>query len=90
MKIRQLLIITALLLLITKPAYAYLDGGTGSVIVQMLFAGLAGLIALMKLYWEKCKNFFRRLIALITGKPYKVSPPAMTPSTEDQHHDTKR
>lgn len=90
MKLRHFCMITVLLLIVTKPAYAYLDGGTGSVIVQMLFAGVAGLLALLKLYWEKCKNFYRRIKCWMTGKPYQAPQQSTTSSTEDQHHDTKR
>jgi len=47
--------------LVTSPAYAYLDGGTGSVIVQGLIAGIAGFLAMLKLYWEKLKTSFNKI-----------------------------
>jgi len=37
----------------TSPAYAYLDPGTGSVLLQLLLGGLAGLALVGKLYWHK-------------------------------------
>jgi hypothetical protein len=43
------------------PAYAYLDAGTGSMILQLLLGGLAGLAVVGKLYWSNTKEFFRRL-----------------------------
>jgi hypothetical protein len=46
------------LLSIAAPAYAYLDPGTGSSLLQGLFAGIAGVLAILKLYWQRIKNFF--------------------------------
>jgi len=41
-------------------AQAYLDGGTGSMILQLLLGGLVGLGAVIKLYWYKFKAFFSK------------------------------
>ncbi len=35
------------------PALAYLDAGTGSMILQMLLGGFAGLAMVGKLYWHR-------------------------------------
>lgn len=43
------------------PAYAYLDPATGSIILQGLIAGIAGLAVVLRLYWARVKGFFRRL-----------------------------
>ncbi|WP_173933807.1 hypothetical protein [Chelativorans sp. Marseille-P2723] len=37
----------------TTGAHAYLDAGTGSMILQVLLGGLAGLAIAGKLYWHK-------------------------------------
>jgi hypothetical protein len=37
----------------TSPAHAYLDPGTGSIILQILLGGFAGLALAIKLYWHK-------------------------------------
>ncbi|WP_034657707.1 hypothetical protein [Chelativorans sp. J32] len=37
----------------TSGAHAYLDAGTGSMILQVLLGGLAGLAIAGKLYWHK-------------------------------------
>lgn len=60
-------ILAALVVIITLmvPAYAYLDASGGSILIQALFAGVAGLCALVKVYWHKLKNLLRRLV----GKP---------------------
>lgn len=47
----------------TSPAYAYLDPGTGSIILQVLLGGVAGVALVGKLYWHK----FRLLIG--AGRP---------------------
>jgi hypothetical protein len=45
------------LIVATSPAYAYLDPGTGSILLQGLIAGIAGGIVAFKLYWSKVKQF---------------------------------
>ena len=37
----------------TSPAYAYLDPGTGSILLQVLLGGAAGVAIVGKLYWHK-------------------------------------
>lgn len=37
----------------TSGAHAYLDAGTGSMILQVLLGGIAGLMVVGKLYWHK-------------------------------------
>jgi hypothetical protein len=39
---------------------AYLDPGTGSLIVQALVAALAGAAVVITSYWKKIRAFFRR------------------------------
>jgi multisubunit Na+/H+ antiporter MnhB subunit len=41
-------------------AYAYLDPGTGSVLLQVLLGGVAGALALIKLYWKRIKSVISR------------------------------
>ena len=42
--------------LIVNPATAYLDPGTGSMLVQALIAVLMGLGLTIKIYWQKIKD----------------------------------
>jgi hypothetical protein len=42
-------------------AHAYLDPGTGSILVQSLLAGIAGAVAVISLYWQRVKAFFVNL-----------------------------
>ncbi len=39
---------------------AYLDPGTGSLILQALVASLAGAVVAITAYWQKIRTFFRR------------------------------
>ena len=41
-----------------NPAYAYLDPGTGSILIQLLMGGVAGGMVIIKLYWQRVKDFF--------------------------------
>ena len=38
---------------------AYLDPGSGSMLVQLLLGGIAGAAVIMKLGWERFKDMFR-------------------------------
>ena len=42
----------------TSPAYAYLEPGTGSMLVQGLIAGVAVVMSFLSIYWQKVKAFF--------------------------------
>ncbi len=42
------------------PGHAYLDPGTGSMIIQILLGGIAGAAVVLKLYWHKFKMMFSR------------------------------
>jgi hypothetical protein len=42
----------------TSPVYAYLDPGTGSMLLQGLIGGLAVAMSFLSLYWQKVKAFF--------------------------------
>ena len=44
----------------TSPAYAYLDPGTGSMLLQGLIGGIAAAIAFLSIYWQKVKAFFSK------------------------------
>tara|TARA_B100000427_G_C15186035_1_gene453848 strand:- start:349 stop:579 length:231 start_codon:yes stop_codon:yes gene_type:complete len=48
--------------------YAYLDPGTGSIILQYLVAGLVTTIAIFKSSWFKIKDIFKKIINKIKGK----------------------
>jgi hypothetical protein len=40
-------------LLFPQSSHAYLDGGTGSMLLQIILGGSGGVAVLIKLYWHK-------------------------------------
>ena len=66
MKFRSSVSILAILMIFghlsISDAYAYLDPGSGSIIIQMLVGTLVGVGIVLKLYWQKFKmKFLKRL-----------------------------
>ena len=57
-------VLTAALVLLALPsqALAYLDPGTGSMVLQIAIGGILAILATSKLYWHK-------LVSLFRGKP---------------------
>ena len=43
-----------------REAHAYLDPGTGSILLQSTLALIAGTAVTLKLYWSKLKELIRR------------------------------
>ena len=54
------LAVATLGLLIAAPSHAYLDPGTGSIILQGLLAGMAVGIGLLRRYWQQFKYFLAK------------------------------
>lgn len=46
---------------VSESAFAYIDPGTGSLLLQGLLAAIVGALAGIKFYWEKISNAFARL-----------------------------
>ena len=42
--------------MMSGPAHAYLDPGTGSMILQLLLGGIAGAMVVGRLYWQRIKE----------------------------------
>jgi len=51
------------LLFISQDIHAYIDAGTGSLIIQVLIAGAVGGFFLLKVFWKKVKAFFNNLFS---------------------------
>ncbi len=47
------------MLVFTDQAFAYLDPGSGSMMLQLLFGGIAGVAVIIKLYWRSFMGLFR-------------------------------
>jgi hypothetical protein len=52
------IVVALLLVLLSSPAYAYLDPGTGSMLVQGLVAGLAVASAALATFWTRIRRLF--------------------------------
>jgi hypothetical protein len=50
----------------TGPAWAYLDPGTGSIMLQALLGGIAGAMVVGRLYWHRFRGF---VASRFSGKP---------------------
>ena len=55
-------------------AWAYLDPGTGSFLLQMLLGGIAGLAVVGKLYWTRLKLAIARAFAGNNGSDSGKNP----------------
>jgi len=48
-----------ILVVCAEPAYAYVDPGSGGMIVQLLLGGVAGVAILARLFWHRLINRVR-------------------------------
>lgn len=53
-------LVTLFLLLSVTPAYAYLDPGTGQMLIQGLIAAAVGGLVVLRTYWAKLRSFFQK------------------------------
>jgi hypothetical protein len=53
--------VSLLILLSAETAYAYLDPGTGSYIIQVSIAMVFGVLFAIKIFWTNVKLFFLNL-----------------------------
>ena len=56
----KLIISTFLFLMINSNAYAYIDPCLGSIMLQAIIAMIAGSSLIIKIYWKKIKDFFKK------------------------------
>ena len=61
--IRTLIVLTLFYLIFPREACAYLNPGTSSFILQLIIAALVGGLFVVKLFWDKIKNFFENLFS---------------------------
>jgi len=63
-------------------AFAYLDPGTGSMLIQGLIGAVAAAFVVGRLYWYKIKTFFARMLS--NKQPESLHDEIVKPeSTED-------
>jgi Na+/proline symporter len=77
----ELIVLVAVLLIVAAPAYAYIDPGAGSVMLQIVLGGLAGVAVTLRLLWRR-----------ITGRGAETSEPepAPDPPGEDRGDGAQR
>ena len=46
-----------LLFVLVTPAFAYIDPGSGGMMMQLLLGGFAGVVVLLRLYWQRFTTF---------------------------------
>jgi hypothetical protein len=64
----HLLAVATITLALTLPAYAYLDPGTGSMILQAIVGAVAVAGATASIYWAKVKSFASHAFGKKTDK----------------------
>ena len=63
-KVAGLFVLAGLLVLISAhDAFAYIDPGTGSFILQLIIAVLLGAAFAVKTFWKNIKAFFSKLLS---------------------------
>ena len=75
-KFRLVVAIVGAVALAPSSAHAYIDPGTGSMLLQGLIAGIAAGLVVIKLYWYKVKMF-------LFGRGQKDNSPADNVPDED-------
>ena len=80
------LIVLFLSLIAPSAAFAYLDPGSGSMLLQLVLGGLAGLAVIAKLYWHRLLGFFGKhpQQAESDAEPDSVALPPSEPSDRPQ------
>jgi hypothetical protein len=66
------------LLFLPSSAQAYLDAGSGSMLLQLVLGGVAGLLVILKLYWQRLLSF----LGLRRDEPAAVAEDAKQASKE--------
>lgn len=61
MKLHRILILSVIILsfFVDTCAYAYIDLGSGSYILQMILAAFFGAVFTFKVYYKKIRDYFR-------------------------------
>ena len=80
MQIGAILVLTAAAVLTAAPAHAYIDPGTGGMLSQIVTGGVAGLLVLLRLYWSRIADLFRR-------SPSPGAAPGTPPPARAAEHD---
>ena len=58
---KKLILIVTFFLFFSNSAFAYLDPGTGSIILQAILAAIAAGLVTMKIWWQNLKSFLSKI-----------------------------
>ena len=58
----------ALILALSREADAYIDPGTGSLVLQMIVAGVVGAGFAIRIFWKHIRTFFFGLFSKKSGR----------------------
>jgi len=58
--VKSTIISIFLLAMLPLPAFAYIDPGTGSYVLQIILAGILAVPFVLKRYWVKIRNIFKK------------------------------
>ena len=59
------IIIFLFFFILTTKAHAYLDPGTGSIILQAIIGAFAAFFTSIYIFWNKVKNFYKKIFKKI-------------------------
>ncbi|MBT3311504.1 MAG: hypothetical protein HN737_08310 [Desulfobacterales bacterium] len=65
--------VSAAILLAAQNAYAYIDPGTGSMILQVVIGVVVGSAMAVKMSWRRIKSFWFRMVGKETSDSSSVS-----------------
>ena len=57
---KYILLIILVLCAFNTKAYAYIDPGVGSIVLQAIIGAIAATSLTIKIYWQKIKAFFKK------------------------------
>ncbi|HDP34245.1 MAG TPA: hypothetical protein ENN29_03945 [Candidatus Hydrogenedentes bacterium] len=69
--IRFVAVIFLCLFLFQQDAHAYLDPSSGSILIQILLGGVAGIFVLFRIYWRRIRRalgLYKREVSAETGE----------------------
>lgn len=75
----SVLIVVVLWVALPRTAHAYIDPGTGGMMIQMLIAALAAVGTIATTYWSRLRLFFVKK----KPEPQVEAPPAEAPAAHD-------
>ena len=58
LNIKVFMLLVFAIILSVEPAWAYIDPGLGSMLLQGIIAAIAGLIVTIRLYWHRIQREF--------------------------------